>query len=56
MHVVGVIAWGYCEVYYIMNSDQAKDSNMECTCISKVLDKIHEILDAEGIPGTQAPT
>ena len=38
LHVVLVIAWGYGEFYFTMPSHVPKDSSMECTLISKVLD------------------
>ena len=40
LHVVLVIAWGYGEFYFIMPSHVPKDSSMECTLISKVLEML----------------
>ncbi len=48
LHVVGCIAWGYCECYYIMDSDIAKDANMECTVIGMTQDKVAEICAEKG--------
>ena len=48
LHVVGSIAFGYTEAYWIMNSDQAKDANMECTIISKMLDLVWDEVQAGG--------
>jgi hypothetical protein len=40
LHVVGTIAWGHIESYFIMDCDLAKDANMECTVISRTLDLV----------------
>ena len=48
LHVVGTIAWGYCECYYIMNSDIAKDANMECTVVSRTLDIVAAVCAEQG--------
>ena len=48
LHVVGAIAWGYVEAYWIMSPDQAKDSNMNATIIAKTLDLVQSILDPKG--------
>ena len=44
MHVVGTIAWGHFDCYFIMNADQKKDSNMECTVVSRTLDLVNNKL------------
>ena len=46
--MVGCIAWGHCEVYYIMDSDQFKGANMEATVISRTLDIVNERLQVQG--------
>ena len=48
LHVVGCLAFGHVEAYYIMNSDQKKDANMEATVVSKVLDLINDKLVDSG--------
>ena len=40
LHVVGAIAWGHLERYFIMDSDIPKDSNMESTVLARVLDLV----------------
>ena len=42
LHVCGVIVHGHMECYFIMDSDRAKDSNMNCTVMSRVLDLARE--------------
>ena len=42
LHVCGVIVHGHMECYFIMDSDRAKDSNMNCTVMSRVLDLVRE--------------
>jgi hypothetical protein len=44
LHVTGVIVAGHIEAYFISDTDMAKDSNMNATVISRVLDIIHEKL------------
>ena len=41
LHVVGTIVHGHLECYFIMDTDMAKDSNMNCSVVSRVLDIIH---------------
>ena len=41
LHVVGTIVHGHLECYFIMDADMAKDSNMNCTVVSRVLDILH---------------
>ena len=48
LHVVGSIAWGHIEAYFIMNGDQAKDANMNCTVISRMLDIIADKMSTSG--------
>ena len=42
LHVVGAIAQGHVEAYFIMDPDLKKDSNMNCTVVSRMLDLVHE--------------
>ena len=49
LHVTGCIVCGHMECYYIMNSDQPKDPNMECTVVSRTLD----VLQKSAFQGTQ---
>ena len=42
LHVCGVIVHGHMECYFTMDSDRAKDSNMNCTVMSRVLDLVRE--------------
>ena len=42
LHVCGVIVHGHMGCYFIMDSDRAKDSNMNCTVMSRVLDLVRE--------------
>ena len=48
LHVVGVIVWGWLEIYFIMDPDMKKDSNMECTVIARSLDILKARLDRQG--------
>ena len=45
--MVGTIVFGHIECYFIMNADQAKDANMECTVIARTLDLINAKLSAD---------
>ena len=45
--MVGVIAWGYLECYFLMSPDQAKDANMECSIISRVLDLVWQQIQSD---------
>ena len=47
LHVVGAIVHGHLEAYFIMNSDQAKDANMNATLISRLLDLTREKIDPQ---------
>lgn len=47
LHVVGCIVHGHLEAYYIMDSSLAKDANMNCTVISKVVDQVLANLDPQ---------
>ena len=47
LHVCGVIVHGHMECYFIMDSDRAKDSNMNCTVMSRVLDLVRETIPPE---------
>ena len=47
LHVVGGIAWGHTEFYFIMQTDIKKDSNMEATVLARILDVIRQKLEAE---------
>ena len=48
LHMVGTICHGHFEAYFIMDTDQAKDANMNCTIISRCLDLLQQ-----GLPGTR---
>ena len=48
LHMVGTICHGHFEEYFIMDTDQAKDANMNCTIISRCLDLLQQ-----GLPGTR---
>jgi hypothetical protein len=48
LHMVGTICHGHFEAYFIMNTDVAKDANMNCTIISRCLDLLQQ-----GLPGTR---
>lgn len=47
-HVVGVLAAGVCEMYFIMDQDLPKDSNMQMTVLSRALDIVQDQLAAAG--------
>ena len=42
LHVVGAIAHGHMEAYFLMDADLAKDANMNCTVICRVLELVKE--------------
>ena len=44
LHVTGCIVHGHLEAYFIMNPDQCKDANMECTILARVLDLVAQKL------------
>ena len=48
LHVTGVIVWGLLEYYCIMPSDTPKDSCMNITIISRVLDLVKEMFQKKG--------
>lgn len=48
VHVVGVICFGVLEYYALLPCDVPKDSNMNATVISRVLDLVANILRAKG--------
>ncbi|CAK0830784.1 unnamed protein product, partial [Prorocentrum cordatum] len=48
LHVVCVLVPGLTEQYYIMNTDLAKDANMEATLVAHALDLCSEALWARG--------
>ena len=48
LHVTGVIVWGHLEIYFIMDADMKKDSNMEATVIARSLDLMQQKLDRQG--------
>ena len=50
LHVVGVLVPGHYEGYFLMGSDTAKDANMNCTLISRVLDLVKEKLGDAAMP------
>ena len=54
LHMTGCVALGVCEAYYILLPDCKKDSNMNATCISDMLDKVICALSARG-PDTCLP-
>ena len=47
LHVAGAVVHGHLEAYFIMNGDLAKDANMNCTVISRLLDLCHERLNPQ---------
>ena len=47
LHMVGTICHGHFEAYFIIDTGQAKDANMNCTIISRCLDLLQQ-----GPPGT----
>ena len=52
--MVGTIAWGHLECFFFMAPDLPKDSNMECTVISRTLDVLLESFDTHS-PGRALP-
>jgi hypothetical protein len=42
LHVVGAIAHGHLEAYFLMDADLPKDANMNCTVIGRVLELVKE--------------
>ena len=48
LHVVCVLVPGLIEQYFIMNTDLAKDSNMEATLCAHALDLCDELLGSRG--------
>ena len=42
LHVVGAIAHGHMEAYFLMDVDLAKDANVNCTVICRVLELVKE--------------
>ena len=42
LHVTGTIVHGHLECYFIMDADQAKDSNMNATVIARTLDLVKQ--------------
>ena len=48
LHMVGTICHGHVEAYFIMETDQAKDADMNCTIISRCLDLLQQ-----GLPRTR---
>ena len=42
LHLVGCVVPNYMEAYFLMDSDQKKDANMNCTVISRMLDLIND--------------
>jgi hypothetical protein len=53
LHMVGTICHGHFEAYFIMDADQAKDANANCTIISRCLDLL---LEGSTEPGTAWPS
>ena len=45
--MVGTIAHGHCECYWIMDPDIAKDANMNMTVVSKTLDFVSRDCEAQ---------
>ena len=50
LHVVGALVWGHLEAFFIMDTDQPKDANMNCTVISKVLELVHDKTGSKTLP------
>ncbi len=48
LHVTGSIAFGYLEGYWVMDTDRAKDSNMQCTVLAKTLELVEQKCKADG--------
>lgn len=53
-HVVGVVAWGVAEIYFLMKHDCKKDASMQATVTSRALDIVNDIVTGYG-PGFQVP-
>lgn len=50
LHVTGAICHGHLECYFIMGTDQAKDSNMNATVIARTLDLVKQKLSPHALP------
>ena len=48
LHMTGVTVWGYLDGFFVMNSDQKKDSNMQATVLSRTLDLVSSRCDSRG--------
>ena len=48
LHMTGVAVWGYIDGFFVMNSDQKKDSNMQATVLSRTLDLVSSRCDSRG--------
>ena len=54
LHVVGAIVWGHLECYFLMQPDQPKDANMECSILARCLDLAWAKIQKES-PGARLP-
>ena len=54
IHVAGAIVWGHLECYFLMQPDQPKDANMECSILARCLDLVWEKIQRES-PGAKLP-
>lgn len=50
LHVTGAIAHGHLESYFILDTDVAKDSNMNATIMSRMMDLVKEKLGVHALP------
>ena len=50
LHVTGAIAHGHIEAYFILDTDVAKDSNMNATIMSRMMDLVKEKLGDNALP------
>jgi hypothetical protein len=50
LHVTGAICHGHLECYFIMDTDQAKDSNMNATVIARTLDLVKQRSSPNALP------
>ena len=54
IHVAGAIVWGHLECYFLMQPDQPKDANMECSILARCLDLVWAKIQMES-PGAKLP-
>ncbi|CAK0905437.1 unnamed protein product [Prorocentrum cordatum] len=48
LHMTGVAVRGYLDGFFVMSSDQKKDSNMQATVLSRTLDVVSSMCDGRG--------